>query len=74
MSNKAATDFLMSNIHYELIYDTKLKFYSYKKRQDFEDSDQVVRRRSFKLLAAQIDLIASLLNAYGEPKEQLLRE
>ena len=41
MNSKAATDFVVANIHLELIQDTKLTFYQFKEKQSFVRQDKL---------------------------------
>ena len=79
MSRPAASSFFEKFIHREILQEIKITFYSYKKGQELtpnqskgETSVSVGKR--YKLFAAQIDLIASLLNAEESFRESILKE
>ena len=45
LKTEAATSFIFLNIHHDLISDTKLTFYTYKKAQDFEEEGGKLAKR-----------------------------
>ena len=78
MHSAAASSYVKKYVHRDVMQEIKLTFYSYKKSQDLAPADnrdnvaQIVKM--YKVFSAQIELIASLLNAESREREILLQE
>ena len=56
----------------ELIQDTKLTFYQYKKEQDFKAESREKIKSMYEVFATQIELLASLINADERVRGKIL--
>lgn len=72
LSCQAATDFIQNNIHLELIQDTKLAFYEFKKLQKFTADTIEEKEKMYEVFSTQIELLASLINADSKVKGKIL--
>ena len=78
MNSAAATHYIDKFIHREIMQEIKLTFFQYKKSQELypignkENIAQTVIM--YKIFAAQIELVASRLNAEPEARKKVMED
>ena len=78
LHSNAATDYIDKFIHRELLQEIKLTFYQYKKSQELyppDNKDNIAQTVvMYRVFAAQITLVASLLNAPDYKRQTILED